>query len=318
MEKNKIWRFLKEKLSQNQKAVLISVLEARGGSPGKAGFKIAVAADELEGTVGGGVMEYDLINEARKTIAEGKVIREVRKLYHNKTTDKRQSGLICTGNQTICFYSLTETELPAIEKISALNGLQKPVTLIVSGSEFIAEDSISEGIKIQSKNKKDWRYTEEISAGEIIYICGGGHVGKAVAAAMKSIDFRIRVIDPRPAIIEGLTELADEEKILSPFEKTGGFIENGKNVYAVILTSSYLTDKAALKQILYKNIKYTGMMGSKAKIKKVYSELEAEGVDARLFEKVHAPVGLEINSLTPAEIAVSIAAQIIKVKNSEY
>ena len=318
MNNTLIWQFIKGKLTEGEKVILISVLNSKGGSPGKAGFKLAVTNNELVGTVGGGVMEFNLINEAREWLKQKLQVREIRKLYHNKNTEKAQSGLICTGHQTICIYSLSKNETETVSRICTLTEKNIPFTLLASADKFEIKDEISDGIKIVSPAKNEWFYTEEIKAGDIIYIAGGGHVGKAVAAVMRTLDFRIRILDYRPEIIGGLDGFLQEEKILTPFEKAGEFIEEGKNVYVVILTSSYLTDKAVLGQVLSKKLKYVGMMGSKAKIKRVYEELKAEGVNPELFNKVYAPVGIEIKSLTAAEIAISIAAEIIKVKNSAY
>jgi len=315
--KRKIWRFINDKLADNKQAILLSVLSSKGGSPGKAGFKLAVTVDELAGTIGGGAMEYNLINEARGYLQNGVLIREIRKLIHNKNAAENASGLICTGNQTVCIFSLTKNELPEVEKICGLIKNDTPFVLSVSAKQFEVSNEISEGINIISSAKEDWKYFEEIPASDIIYIAGGGHVGRAVARIMKTLDFKIKVIDPRPDIISGLTDLLPDEKLLSDFESAGNYIGEGKNVYVTILTSSHLTDKIMLKQVITRNLKYIGMMGSAAKIKRIYTDLEDEGIQPGLFKKVNAPVGLEINSLTPAEIAVSIAAEIIKVKNSD-
>lgn len=317
MEKIKTWRFINDNLADNKQVILLSVLESKGGSPGKAGFKLAVTIDELAGTIGGGVMEYNLINEARGYLQKGVLIREIRKLIHNKNAAENASGLICTGNQTVCIFSLTKNELPKVGKICGLIENDTPFVLTVSAEQFEVSNEISEGINIISSAKEDWKYSEEIPAADIIYIAGGGHVGRAVARIMKTLDFKIKVIDPRPDIINGLTDLLPDEKLLSNFECAGNYICEGANVYITILTSSHLTDKIMLKQVITRNIKYIGMMGSAAKIKRIYNDLEDEGIHPGLFKKVNAPIGIEINSLTPAEIAVSIAAEIIKVKNSD-
>jgi xanthine dehydrogenase accessory factor len=75
-------------------------------------------------------------------------------------------------------------------------------------------------------------------------------------------------------------------------------------------------DKDTLKSVINKNVKYIGMMGSKRKIKSIFDALTEEGVDKELLKKVHTPIGIEIEAETPEEIAISIAAEIIKVKNS--
>lgn len=314
-EKNKIWSFIKEKLENNTDVILVSVLDTKGGSPGRKGFKMAVSADELAGTIGGGAMEFNIINETRDCLANGGSIREIRKLIHNKDAGKNASGLICTGRQTICIYSLTVNELSTITEICRLASADACFTLNVSAEKFEVSSQGAGGIKILSSSKNKWSYTEEITSREIIYIAGGGHVGRALARVMKTLDFKIKVLDPRPEIIAGLDFLLPDEKLPVDFNTGAGLIEDGNNIYITILTSSHLTDKEMLKLVINKNVKYIGMMGSKPKVKQIFAALSQEGIMPGLFDKVHSPIGIEINSLTPAEIAISIAAEIIKVKN---
>ncbi len=114
----------------------------------------------------------------------------------------------------------------------------------------------------------------------------------------------------------------DLNKFISSKIITRAFVEIGNyalmyNVkYAVIVTRNFESDKQALMQLLKKDLKYLGLMGTKAKIKKIFSEAVKEGGDKNLIRRVKAPVGIEINSKTPEEIAVSIAAEIIKTRNS--
>jgi xanthine dehydrogenase accessory factor len=82
------------------------------------------------------------------------------------------------------------------------------------------------------------------------------------------------------------------------------------------MTFNHKGDEIVLRQLIVKNIRYLGMMGSKIKVKTLFNNLLQEGFSSEQIAKVHSPIGLSINSLTPAEIAVSIAAEIISVKNS--
>ncbi len=102
---------------------------------------------------------------------------------------------------------------------------------------------------------------------------------------------------------------------IANYEEIHQEIKAGDNSYVVLMSFGYQTDKTILKSVLQKNFKYLGMMGSQEKVKKLFDELEEEGFTKAQLASVHAPVGLPIFSKTPEEIAVSILAEIIRVKN---
>jgi len=92
-------------------------------------------------------------------------------------------------------------------------------------------------------------------------------------------------------------------------------VPEGFNVYVVIVTFAHKSDEQVLEQILGKNIKYLGLMGSAKKIETIFGRLKQKGFTEAQLKKIAAPIGYPINSETPAEIAVSIAAQVVAVKN---
>ena len=96
----------------------------------------------------------------------------------------------------------------------------------------------------------------------------------------------------------------------------GGYINEGDTSYVVVVTSEFSTDKAAIKSVINKKFKYLGLMGSSSKINKIFAELKNEGIGFSQLERIHTPIGIEISGETPEEIAISIAAEIIKVKHS--
>ena len=110
-------------------------------------------------------------------------------------------------------------------------------------------------------------------------------------------------------------EFADEI-IICNYEEIGSKIVEGERSYIIIVTPMHSGDKDTLKSVIHKNVKYIGMMGSKRKIKTIFEALSKDGIDKKLFEKVHTPIGIEIEAETPEEIAISIAAEVIKVKNN--
>jgi xanthine dehydrogenase accessory factor len=92
-------------------------------------------------------------------------------------------------------------------------------------------------------------------------------------------------------------------------------IPAGDNIYVVVMTLGYKSDETVIRSIVGKDLRYFGVLGSKAKMKTLMNALIADGVSKDRLSQIHAPIGLPINSHTPDEIAVSIAAEIILVKN---
>ena len=107
---------------------------------------------------------------------------------------------------------------------------------------------------------------------------------------------------------------AQEKQVVS-YKSIGKHVSEGKQSYVVIMTFGHQADELVLGQLAGKKLRYLGLMGSPAKIAQIFASLKKKGVGAASLKKVHAPVGLPIHSHTPEEIAISIAAEIIQVKN---
>ncbi|NJM53703.1 MAG: XdhC/CoxF family protein, partial [Blastocatellia bacterium] len=105
-------------------------------------------------------------------------------------------------------------------------------------------------------------------------------------------------------------------EIIESYEKISEFIQSDSNTYVVVMTLGYKFDEIVIRKLFDKKFRYFGVLGSKAKMKTLLRNLEEEGFDKEKLAKIHTPIGLPINSHTPEEIAVSIAAEIIAVKNS--
>lgn len=146
-----------------------------------------------------------------------------------------------------------------------------------------------------------------------LLIFGGGHVGLELANLSSNAGFIPIIVDDREEILKKIN--SNIETIQTDADYKDNFPAIDKNCFIVIVTRSHKTDKAVLEQTIKKDSKYLGMIGSKSKIKKLYAQLEKDGIEQKLFEKVNAPIGLDIKAEGPYEIAVSILAEIIAVKN---
>jgi xanthine dehydrogenase accessory factor len=127
----------------------------------------------------------------------------------------------------------------------------------------------------------------------------------------------VKIFDNRENINTLKENTFAHEKQIVDYKEVGVLVPDGFNVYVVIVTFSHKSDQMVLWQMLGKKIKYLGMMGSEMKVKTIFEKLREESVPQEQLDRVFAPIGLAINSASPEEVAVSIAAQIISVKNGQ-
>lgn len=312
-----LWKFILKTIRSDKKVVLLIVSESSNSSPGRQGFKMVITEDaEQFGTIGGGIMEKDMIEYALDLLL-GKETRLIKKLHHTNNTKFEKSGLICGGRQTIIFSVFDKSQISIIENIlSSINKKQNGKLLITPGKIEYLKTEKNLPITFHHNSDEDWQYTETIGLPLIAYIAGGGHVGLAVSRIMKSLGFYVVVFDHRDDVFTIEQNKFADEIIIAKYEDIGNRIIEGERSYIIIATPMHSGDKDTLKSVIDKNVKYIGMMGSKRKIKTIFEALLKDGVDEELFKKVHTPIGIEIEAETPEEIAISIAAEIIKVKNN--
>ncbi|MCI5143886.1 MAG: hypothetical protein D3909_19620, partial [Candidatus Electrothrix sp. ATG1] len=161
----------------------------------------------------------------------------------------------------------------------------------------------------------DWSFALEVGASDTAYLIGGGHVSLAVATLLKSLGFRVVIIDERAHIETLHANTWADEKIICPFSQVRQYIAQGEQSWVLIMTPSHLHDEQVLRQLVEEEFRYLGMLGSTRKIGTIFNRLRSDGIKEECLNRVHAPVGLPISSRTPEEIAVSIAAEFIQMRN---
>ena len=319
MKKSKeFWNFILSNLKAGNNVSLIKVFESNGASPGKQGFMLAVNAQkDIKGTIGGGIMEYDGVERAVQRLQNNDSSVTLRELQH-KIHVPNSSGLMCSGIQTNTDYTLTLKDIATVEKIITALETKKDGQLRFTpqGMEFFPEKTNPQRYVYSFVSEQEWCYEENYGQPDTVYVFGGGHVGLAICQLFAFLDFYVVVFDERPEVITMKNNHFAHEKIVCPFTEAGQYVREGDHSYAIISTSKAPTDMLSLEQVINKTLKYKGLMGSGVKIKWIYKKLKDKGIAPELFEEVHAPVGLPIAGNTPEEIAVSIAAEIIKIKNS--
>ncbi len=301
--------------------MLLYVLESNGSSPGRQGFFMAVSAnDGMEGSIGGGIMEYKCVEMAREKLRDLSDVLQagtIKKQIHNKTAAKNQSGMICSGEQTVLLYALQQKDLEAVKQLTASWEKNKNGTLILSpeGVGYIDEPPGTDA-EYRFTSENDWVYKEKTGYKNHLFIIGGGHCSLALSRLMRQMDFYIRVYDNRAELKTFLeNEAAHEKYLISDYDELERRIESGHTHYVVIMTFGYRTDDIAIKALLMKEFAYFGVLGSKRKMETLFEDYRKQGVSEARLQRISTPAGLAIKSQTPEEIAVSIAAQIIQVKN---
>lgn len=294
------YKKLQQVLQSEKRLVLMVVIANEGSSPGRKGFKMLVTKSQMYGTIGGGIMEHKLVELAGTLLDKSTFEPFIKHQIHDKSASKDQSGMICSGQQTIAFYDITAEFLPIVDQI------------IIEKDFVISYSNL--GINIPAENT-EWSFTETNSLAQKVYIIGGGHVGLALSEVLSRMDFEIHILDHR----ENLNTMEDNNFVHSKqtveFEEIGNYIPEGGNIYVVIMSFGYRTDDVIIRQLINKYYLYIGMLGSKEKIATLFQNMIADGFDKNRIAKVYAPIGIDIKSETTQEIAISVAAQLIRVKN---
>ena len=218
--------------------------------------------------------------------------------------------MICSGSQTIAFVPLSAKDITLIETI--LEADYNAVISITSNGIVLTQNTLQDMV---FHSETDWCYSGLIKDVPVIHIIGGGHCGLALSQLMKLLGFYIHLYDDR----ENLNTISEnhftDEIHIVDYQNIGEIIANNPEHFVVIMTIGYRTDKIVLTQLIDKTFKYIGLLGSVQKIATLFAELKQEGYKDIQLSKVYTPIGLNINSKTTQEIAVSIAAEIIKIKN---
>lgn len=312
------WQFIYDKLNTSIDVILLYVLVSKGSSPGRQGFHMAVAADgTFEGTIGGGIMEHKFVEMAKAKLLEQQEANGVFRQVHDKASGKNQSGMICSGEQTIFLYHITEPDRNAIKDLLSSLQANRNGTLGLTHDGISFSDDVPEvDFWFHQQNEQEFSYTEKTGYKNILHIIGGGHCSLALSKLVREMDFYIHLYDDRENLhTMQQNSFAHEQHILNSYAELQDLVRGGAQVYVVIMTFGYRTDDIALRALLNERFKYIGMLGSKNKISKMLAAYREENIDETLLKQVHAPIGIQVKSQTTTEIAISIAAEIIKVKN---
>lgn len=227
-----------------------------------------------------------------------------------------------------------------LEAIKANFGKKNLIVATVISGKLLGESALFDGLEMlyTTSNQVEWRnfalcectdgsscvstfdgtriFIEAISQTTNLVICGAGFVATEIVRFAKLLNFSVTVIDDRIDFIGKAIEAGADKTICDSFKVAVRTLDETSNCYFIVATRGHRYDKECLSEIFEKNYKYLGLMSSKARFSILKKELLENGVPKSVVDSIFSPIGIEIGSETPQEIALSIVSQIVKVKNS--
>ena len=344
-----IYQKIPELIESAQVAAYCTVVETKGSTPQKPGSKLLILPNLRNiGTLGGGCVEAEARRQAIG-LMQGGVPRLLE--FQLDSDYGWDDGLICGGNMKI-FIDLPKTpaEAEMFERLQTLNAEKIPLvcaTVVASekqgvdvgmkmifantgehigslGDSALEAAVEEETAKVLARNSAGlFRenetasvFLEPLQPRPTLLIAGAGHVGQALCHLGNWLDFDVVIVDDR-------ADFASAERLPEAHKIIIGDIETELRnypitplTYVVIVTRGHQHDESALHSVVESNAGYIGLIGSRRKIKLIFDDLLEAGISKDKLQRVYAPIGLDINSKTVPEIAVSIASQLVQIRNA--
>ena len=201
------------------------------------------------------------------------------------------------------------------ERIGSLPGIQEVEDAVLEGMGPFLREKHPGTITCRDRTGNQLHlFMEPVISDPVLYIFGGGHVSSQVVPLAHRVGFKVVIIDDRPEFTDPARFPDADEVHQYPFEGVLDRIPVNASSYLVIVTRGHAHDKTVLAQSLRTSAGYIGMIGSRRKISILYEKLVEEGYTREDLDRVFSPIGLDIGAETPEEIAVSIVAELIKVR----
>ncbi len=300
-----LWEELFYSVKKYEKAMMLTIIDKRGSAPRGIGTSMVVLPDSsIYGTIGGGPVENELINDAVKFLNQEK----------SCILEKVFSGdiAVCGGRIKVLLQFFSERDSDFLDKI--LKKYNNGENIFIATDLKTFEKKLIEEKNVDRFNGEGY-FVQTVKAHPELIVFGAGHIAVPLVSIAQLCDFNVSVFDDRDEFAKAERFPAAKRVVKCDFNNIMQDVKFTNNTFFVLVTREHAHDEILLKQILGKQYKYLGVIGSKNRIKTVKKKLIDAGFDKDEIERLHSPIGIKINSETPAEIAVSIAAELIKVKN---
>jgi len=350
-----IYMQLLDHQSDISKLVLATVVRTIGSTPQKPGSSALFDLKGLKGgTVGGGVVEGRVQKHAIEAILSKKS-GHFRFNLANDISNKEEA--ICGGQIDVLIDANLNNSLSIFQQVKKSIENRIPGVLITMVTRFsdetvlinrywmndtfkpgmpeefivriepVVKNMLSEGnpsdyreleLTIQDEEPSSLFFLEPIFPPALLVIAGAGHIGKALAHLAKRLDFEVTVIDDRSEYANSENIPEADHILVKNIGEAFQELKKSDDTYVVIVTRGHKDDAAALKPCISSDLAYIGMIGSRNKIAAMRVRfLDDKWTTADQWDRIHAPVGLDIKSQTVEEIAISIAAQLVMVRNGK-
>lgn len=340
----KIFELLKREISAGHDSVLVTVIASSGSTPRGSGARMLISKmGQICGTIGGGAVEYKAQKIAFRALEQKKSSFESFQLSPNQVMDL---GMICGGDVSLYFQFIGGNDQEVLHLIDDIlarfdsgqdTWLIAEITGGVSGGMFIGTpengilgldlepdeaDSLMQSQTIQVRTVSQYLhrafYSEPIIRSGWVYVFGGGHIAQELVPVLEHLSFRCVVMDDRPEFANKKLFPRANKTIVGDFSRLGDYINLTENDYVIIMTRGHSFDYEVQLQAMRSCACYIGVIGSSRKIATINQKLINEGCSPEEIARIHTPIGLPIKAETPAEIAISVAAELIRERAERY
>ncbi len=299
-----VWLAARDAVESGRGAVLVAVVGASGSVPGTPGAVMVVAGDDAVGTVGGGIAESTMRDRAQRSVVSAELV------------DFRHEGAsLCSGCQTFALVPLGDRDLAALRAVVAALENGRVCTVVLSPDGVQHTPGVAGREELSRTADKGWTAALPVGRLDTLTLVGGGHVSLAVSRVVATLPYRVRVLDDRSDLETMTANAWAHEKLVIDYRRVARHVPTGERSWAVVMTAGHAGDAVVLEGLVGIDLRYLGLLGSRAKVASLFADLESRGVPVSHLERVRAPVGVQIGSHTPEEIAISIAADLIRERN---
>ena len=330
-----LFETLRDVLRRGEDAVLVTIVASSGSAPRGAGARMLVTKDGRAcGTIGGGAVEFRAEKLAGELLLEKRSRQEHFRLFKNDVAD---IGMVCGGAVDVYFRYVSASDEEALRLLDACAALfetLEPSWLITEltggglsvyaeGRGLLGEPVPDEVLRALSARPAQHEiggkvyYCEKLLQPGRVYLFGGGHISQALAPLLLTLDFPCVVLDDRDDYLRPELFGGAQTRRIDPEDISDLVKEFTENDFVCIMTRGHKDDMLIQKQVMRSPVRYIGVIGSARKQRTVKEQILALGYAEAEFEKVVSPIGLDIGADSPAEIAVSIAAQLIMVRSGK-
>ncbi len=323
-----LFQTIKALLDHRQPMVLITITASTGSTPRRAGSKMLMGQEgRLWGTIGGGAVEYQAMEIAREMLEKKTSCSKRFSLTRGQAAD---IGMVCGGEVRLYLQYISwerEEMLPlCVEILDRLEQRRESWLVWEIGEaedwKMAISDAPRMGRQRENNRKEDgkgedggkWYYEEPLLLPGRVFIFGGGHVAQELVPLLSHLDFCCVVMDDRQEFANKNVFPQAEKTIVGDLEHISSWVDIQSEDYVCIMTRGHQYDYYVQKQVMPLQPCYIGVMGSRNKIRVVSEKLREDGFSEEMIRSCHMPIGTRIEAETPAEIAVSIAGELIAAR----